>query len=182
MGIWTPGKEQLINGNDHNAEDPGRACREKVVEAGELINCRVDIVLGNDVTAPVAIAEFEKLGKENVFDRERSCWFPITSPPTKISNPPNSAKSCVNSPVPKESNTTEVGQMGIEHACCQSRVWCCPAMIIGADSHTCTYGALGAFATGVGSTDMAAAMATGEAWFKVPETINSYIVANSPNG
>ncbi len=151
------------------AEHAGR----KVVETGELINCRVDIVLGNDVTAPVAIAEFEKLGQEKVFDRERIVLVPDHFAPNK------DIKSAEQCKIMREFARAkgikyyfEVGQMGIEHCLLPEQGLVLPGdVIIGADSHTCTYGALGAFATGVGSTDMAAAMATGEAWFKVPETI-----------
>jgi 3-isopropylmalate/(R)-2-methylmalate dehydratase large subunit len=146
---------------------------KKAVEAGELINCRVDVVLGNDVTAPVAISEFEKLGKEEVYDREKIVLVPDHFAPNK------DIKSAEQCKIMREfarakgiKNYFEIGQMGIEHCLLPEQGLVLPGdVIIGADSHTCTYGALGAFATGVGSTDMAAAMATGEAWFKVPETI-----------
>lgn len=146
---------------------------KKAVEAGELINCRIDVVLGNDVTAPVAISEFEKLGKEEVYDREKIVLVPDHFAPNK------DIKSAEQCKIMREfarakgiKNYFEIGQMGIEHCLLPEQGLVLPGdVIIGADSHTCTYGALGAFATGVGSTDMAAAMATGEAWFKVPETI-----------
>lgn len=146
---------------------------KKMVEPGELINCRVDIVLGNDVTAPVAIAEFEKLGQENVYDQDKIVLVPDHFAPNK------DIKSAEQCKLMREfarakgiKNYFEIGQMGIEHCLLPEQGLVLPGdVIIGADSHTCTYGALGAFATGVGSTDMAAAMATGEAWFKVPETI-----------
>lgn len=146
---------------------------KKVVEAGELINCRVDIVLGNDVTAPVAISEFEKLGQDNVYDQEKIVLVPDHFAPNKDIKSAEQCKVMRDFARAKGiKNYFEIGQMGIEHCLLPERGLVLPGdVIIGADSHTCTYGALGAFATGVGSTDMAAAMATGEAWFKVPETI-----------
>lgn len=143
------------------------------VEAGELINCKLDVVLGNDVTSPVAIEEFNKLGLDKVFDQEKVVMVPDHFAPNKDIK---SAEQCkVMRDFAKEygiKNYFEIGQMGIEHCLLPEQGLALPGdLIIGADSHTCTYGALGAFATGVGSTDMAAAMATGEAWFKVPESI-----------
>lgn len=143
------------------------------VEAGELINCKLDVVLGNDVTSPVAIEEFNKLGLDKVFDQEKVVMVPDHFAPNK------DIKSAEQCKVVREfarkfgiKNYFEIGQMGIEHCLLPEQGLALPGdLIIGADSHTCTYGALGAFATGVGSTDMAAAMATGEAWFKVPESI-----------
>ncbi len=143
------------------------------VEPGQLINCKLDIVLGNDITTPVAIPEFEKLGNKKVFDKDRVVLVPDHFVPNK------DIKSAEQSKVMREfalqqeiSNYFEVGQMGIEHCLLPEQGIVVPGdLIIGADSHTCTYGALGAFATGVGSTDMAAGMATGEGWFKVPDTI-----------
>ncbi|MEN6463177.1 MAG: 3-isopropylmalate dehydratase large subunit [Syntrophomonas sp.] len=143
------------------------------IEPGELINCSLDIVLGNDVTTPVAITEFDKLGINKVFDQDKVVLVPDHFAPNKDIK---SAEQC------KEvrtfarklgiKNYFEIGTMGIEHCLLPEQGLVLPGdLIIGADSHTCTYGALGAFATGVGSTDMAAGMATGEAWFKVPETI-----------
>ena len=157
------------------------ADREQV-EPGELINCRVDIVLGNDVTTPVAIKEFEKIGVERVFDAERVVIVPDHFTPNKDINSAEQARRV------REfarqygiSNYFEVGRMGIEHCLLPQEGLVVPGdLIIGADSHTCTYGALGAFATGVGSTDMAAAMATGEAWFKVPETIKFVYYGEMP--
>lgn len=148
------------------------AGRERV-EPGELINCRVDIVLGNDVTAPVAIAEFNKLETKKVFDKDAVVLVPDHFTPNK------DIKAAEQSKIMRDfarrqgvKNYFEIGQMGIEHCLLPEQGLVLPGdLIIGADSHTCTYGALGAFATGVGSTDMAAAMATGEAWFKVPESI-----------
>lgn len=146
---------------------------KKVVEPGELINCRVDIVLGNDVTAPVAIAEFEKLGQEKVYDQDKIVLVPDHFAPNKDIKSAEQCKLMRDFARAKGiKNYFEIGQMGIEHCLLPEQGLVLPGdVIIGADSHTCTYGALGAFATGVGSTDMAAAMATGEAWFKVPETI-----------
>ncbi|WP_227764497.1 3-isopropylmalate dehydratase large subunit [Zhaonella formicivorans] len=143
------------------------------VEPGELINAKLDIVLGNDITAPVAIKEFEKLGLEKVFDAERICLVPDHFTPNKDIKSAEQAKMLRD--FAKKHNLTnyfEIGRMGVEHCLLPEAGIVVPGdVIIGADSHTCTYGALGAFATGVGSTDMAAGMATGEAWFKVPESI-----------
>ncbi|MBO8158101.1 3-isopropylmalate dehydratase large subunit [Thermosyntropha sp.] len=143
------------------------------VEPGELINCKVDVVLGNDVTSPVAIAEFNKLGVDKVFDKERIMLVPDHFTPNKDIKSAEQCKTVREFARKYEiKNYFEIGQMGIEHCLLPEQGLVLPGdLIIGADSHTCTYGALGAFATGVGSTDMAAAMATGEAWFKVPETI-----------
>lgn len=143
------------------------------VEPGQLINAKVDIVLGNDITAPVAIKEFRKTGKEKVFDKERIVLVPDHFTPNKDIQSANQAKMLRE--FAKEQEIThyfEIGRMGIEHCLLPEQGIVGPGdVIIGADSHTCTYGALGAFATGVGSTDMAAGMALGEAWFKIPESI-----------
>lgn len=143
------------------------------VEPGELISAKVDLVLGNDVTAPVAIREFAKIGVEKVFDPERIALVPDHFAPNKDIK---SAEQCrVMREFAREQKIAhyyEVGQMGIEHCLLPEQGLTLPGdLIIGADSHTCTYGAVGAFATGVGSTDMAAAMALGEVWLKVPESI-----------
>lgn len=143
------------------------------VSPGQLVNARVDIVLGNDITAPIAIEEFRKIGIDRVFDRERVVLVPDHSAPNKDIK---SAELCrIIRDFANEQelvNYFEVGRMGIEHALLPELGLVVPGdIVIGADSHTCTYGALGALATGVGSTDMAAGMATGEAWFKVPKTI-----------
>lgn len=143
------------------------------VEAGDLITAKLDVVLANDVTAPVAIQEFERLGLNKVFDSERIVLVEDHFVPAK------DIKSAEQAKVVREfarkhnlKHFYDVGEMGIEHCLLPEKGIVAPGdLIIGADSHTCTYGALGAFATGVGSTDLAAAMATGEAWFKVPETI-----------
>lgn len=143
------------------------------VAPGELINCRLDLVLANDITAPVAINEFEKLGVDRVFDPERVVLVPDHFTPNK------DIKSAEQSKRVREFarrfgivNYFEVGRMGIEHCLLPEQGLVVPGdCMIGADSHTCTYGAIGAFATGVGSTDLAAAMATGECWFRVPESM-----------
>ncbi|PKM80511.1 MAG: 3-isopropylmalate dehydratase large subunit [Firmicutes bacterium HGW-Firmicutes-14] len=143
------------------------------VEPGELINCKVDIVLGNDITAPVAIREFEKIGVPDVFDKEKVVLIPDHFTPNKDIKSAEQAK-LMRDFAKKHglTNYFEVGRMGIEHCLLPEQGIVLPGdVVIGADSHTCTYGALGAFSTGVGSTDMAAGMASGEVWFKVPESI-----------
>jgi 3-isopropylmalate/(R)-2-methylmalate dehydratase large subunit len=140
---------------------------------GMLINARVDIALGNDITAPIAIAEFRKATGEKVFDRTKVVLVADHFTPTKDID---SARQCqVMRNFAREQEIVhyyESGDVGVEHALLPEKGIVLPGdLVIGADSHTCTYGALGAFATGVGSTDLAAAMLTGEAWFKVPETI-----------
>ncbi|MFW5999615.1 MAG: 3-isopropylmalate dehydratase large subunit [Halanaerobiaceae bacterium] len=143
------------------------------VEPGEVVNARVDMVLGNDVTAPVAIKEFEKIGVDEVFDRERVILVPDHFAPNKDINSAGQCQMMRSFARDKEiENYFEVGEMGIEHCLLPEQGLIMPGeIIIGADSHTCTYGALGALGTGVGSTDMAAAMATGKAWFRVPLTL-----------
>jgi len=145
----------------------------KEVEAGQLIEAQVDIALANDVTAPIAIAEFEKLGVEKVFDNERVLLIPDHFTPNKDIKSAEQAKILREFAQRQElKNYFEIGRVGIEHVLLPEQGLVLPGdLIVGADSHTCTYGALGAFATGVGSTDLAAAMATGKVWFKVPETI-----------
>ncbi len=143
------------------------------VEAGQLIEAKVDLVLGNDVTAPVAIKEFEKIGVAEVFDRRRIALVPDHFAPNKDIK---SAEQCkiMRDFARKQGieHYFEIGRMGIEHALLPEQGLVLPGeLVVGADSHTCTYGAVGAFSTGVGSTDMAAAMAAGTAWFKVPKAI-----------
>jgi len=143
------------------------------VEPGQLINARVDLVLGNDITAPIGIEEFRRIGATKVFDPDKVVLIPDHFVPNKDIK---SAQQCqLMRQFAKEQNLThyyEVGEMGIEHALLPEQGLVLPGdLVIGADSHTCTYGALGAFSTGVGSTDFAAAMITGEAWFRVPETM-----------
>ena len=145
----------------------------KQVEAGQLIMAKVDMVLGNDITSPVAINEFEKAGFNHVFDREKITMVMDHFAPNKDIK---AAQQCKQSRTFADKydikNFYDVGEMGIEHALLPEKgLVTAGELVIGADSHTCTYGALGAFSTGVGSTDMAAGMATGELWFKVPEAI-----------
>ena len=143
------------------------------VDAGQLIEAKVDLVLGNDITTPVAITEFEKAGFTQVFDKEKIAIVLDHYTPCKDIK---SAQLCKQARdfARKHAITNffDVGHMGVEHALLPEQGLCAPGeIIVGADSHTCTYGALGAFSTGVGSTDMAAAMATGSLWFKVPAAI-----------
>ena len=146
---------------------------KKEVSAGELINAKVDLVLANDITAPIAISEFKKIGAKGVFDKDRVALVPDHFVPQKDIK---AAEQCkLLREFSREYDISlyfEVGRMGIEHALLPEEGLVVPGdLVIGADSHTCTYGALGAFSTGVGSTDVAAAMATGECWFKVPEAM-----------
>lgn len=143
------------------------------VEAGQLIQVKLDMVLGNDVTTPVAVKEFEKIGIQEVFDREKIAIVPDHFTPNKDIQAAEQCKVIREFARSKGIvNYFEIGQMGIEHALLPEKgLVVAGDVVIGADSHTCTYGALGAFATGVGSTDLAAVMATGELWFKVPPTI-----------
>lgn len=143
------------------------------VHPGLLINARLDIALGNDITAPIAISEFRKTGAKQVFDKEKVVLVPDHFTPNKDIS--SAEQSKILRDFAREQSLThyyEVGEVGVEHALLPEQGVVLPGdLIIGADSHTCTYGALGAFSTGVGSTDFAAAMLTGESWFKVPETI-----------
>ncbi|WP_213996117.1 3-isopropylmalate dehydratase large subunit [Tepidanaerobacter syntrophicus] len=143
------------------------------VEPGELIMADVDLALANDITGPVAIEEFKKAGGEKVFNQEKIALIPDHFAPNKDIKSAELCKSLRE--FAKEQNILhyyEVGRMGIEHALLPEQGIVLPGdLVIGADSHTCTYGALGAFSTGVGSTDLAFAMMTGQCWFKVPETI-----------
>lgn len=146
---------------------------QEQVKVGEIVNARVDMVLGNDITSPVAIKEFNKIGVDKVFDKDRIALVPDHFAPNKDIKAAEQVK-VVREFAQKHdiTNYFEIGQMGIEHVLLPEKGLTLPGeIIIGADSHTCTYGALGALGTGVGSTDMAAAMATGKAWFKVPPTI-----------
>ena len=145
----------------------------KEVSPGELINAKVDLVLANDITAPIAIKEFKKIGAKGVFDKNRIALIPDHFAPQKDIKAAEQCKMLKD--FSREYSIGlyfEVGRMGIEHALLPEEGLVVPGdLIIGADSHTCTYGALGAFSTGVGSTDFAAAMAAGECWFKVPESM-----------
>jgi len=146
---------------------------KEYVEPGELINAKLDLVLANDITAPIAIREFEKIGAETVFDKDRVAFVPDHSTPNKDIKSAELVK--IMREFAKKHGLTyffEIGRMGVEHTLIPDEGLVGPGdCVIGADSHTCTYGALGAFSTGVGSTDLAAAMALGETWFKVPEQI-----------
>ena len=148
------------------------------VEAGQLIRCKLDMVLGNDVTTPVAINEFEKAGFTGVFNNEKISMVMDHFTPNKDIKSAAHTKQCRDfASKLKIKNYFDVGDMGIEHALLPEKgLVASGECIIGADSHTCTYGALGAFSTGVGSTDMAAGMATGEAWFKVPSAIKFNLI------
>ncbi|MEG0371018.1 MAG: 3-isopropylmalate dehydratase large subunit [Clostridium sp.] len=141
--------------------------------AGQLIKARLDLVLGNDITTPVAIKEFNKVGKNEVFHKSKIAIVPDHFTPNKDIKSAEQVKFIREFANEKEiENFFEIGEMGIEHALLPEKgLVVAGDVVIGADSHTCTYGALGAFSTGIGSTDMAAGMATGEAWFKVPEAI-----------
>lgn len=143
------------------------------VSAGQLIMAQTDLVLANDITAPVAIREFEKIGVKSVFDREKIALVPDHFTPNKDIKSAQQAKQMRDfAHAQGIVNYFEIGEMGIEHALLPEKGLVVPGdLVIGADSHTCTYGALGAFSTGVGSTDMAGGMAAGEIWLKVPEAI-----------
>ena len=151
------------------------------VEPGQLITCKLDMVLANDVTAPPSIKEFEKIGKP-VFDREKIALIPDHFQPAKDIKSADLAKSVRDfSRKHKLVNYFEAGRVGIEHVILPEMGIVGPGMLtIGADSHTCTYGAVNGFSTGVGTTDLAVAMATGEAWFKVPESINVHLTGKKP--
>ncbi|MCR5755373.1 MAG: 3-isopropylmalate dehydratase large subunit [Acetatifactor sp.] len=147
------------------------------VKAGQLIEANLDLVLGNDITSPVAIKEMEKMKVQGVFDKDKIALVPDHFVPNKDIKSAEHCK-CVREFARRNeiTNYFEVGEMGIEHALLPEKgLTVAGDVIIGADSHTCTYGALGAFSTGVGSTDMAAGMATGKAWFKVPSAIRFHL-------
>lgn len=151
------------------------------VSAGQLIEARLDLVLGNDITSPVAIHEMDKMTVDGVFDKDKIALVPDHFVPNKDIKSAEHCK-CVREFAAKYdiTNYFEVGEMGIEHALLPEKgLTVAGDVIIGADSHTCTYGALGAFSTGVGSTDMAAGMATGLAWFKVPSAIK-FVLTGKP--
>ncbi|MBI4823559.1 MAG: 3-isopropylmalate dehydratase large subunit [Nitrospirae bacterium] len=146
---------------------------KKELSPGELIIAKVDFVLANDITAPIAISEFKKTGAKEVFDKDRVAFVPDHFAPAKDIKAAEQCKQLRD--FAKNYNLShyfEVGRMGIEHAILPEEGLVLPGeVIVGADSHTCTYGALGAFSTGMGSTDIAFAMATGECWFKVPKSM-----------
>jgi 3-isopropylmalate/(R)-2-methylmalate dehydratase large subunit len=145
---------------------------KKVLSPGDFINVRPDMILSNDITAPIAIKEFRKLGVKKVFDPNKIVMVPDHFVPNKDIASAEQAKMLREFAQEQGIIYFECGQMGIEHVLLHEQGLVLPGdVIIGADSHTCTYGALGAFATGMGSTDIATAMATGEIWMKVPQTI-----------
>ncbi len=145
----------------------------KSVKAGQLIEAELDLVLGNDITSPVAIGEMKKMNTQTVFDKDKIALVMDHFIPNKDIKSAENCKCCREFACRHEiSNYFDVGEMGIEHALLPEKgLVVAGDAVIGADSHTCTYGALGAFSTGVGSTDMAAGMVTGKAWFKVPSAI-----------
>ncbi len=152
------------------------------VTAGQLIEANLDMVLGNDVTAPVAIHEMEKMTIKKVFDKDKIALVPDHFTPNKDIKSAQHCKCMREFAYDQEiNNYFEIGEMGIEHALLPEKgLVVAGGTVIGADSHTCTYGALGAFSTGVGSTDMAAGMATGRAWFKVPSALK-FILTGKPS-
>ena len=154
----------------------------KEVVAGQLIEANLDLVLGNDITSPVAVNEFNKIGCDCVFDKNKVAIVPDHFTPNKDIKAAEQCKFIREFAKDKEiKNYFEVGQMGIEHALIPEKGLVVPGdVVIGADSHTCTYGALGAFSTGIGSTDMAAGMATGKAWFKVPSALK-FVLTGKPS-
>lgn len=151
------------------------------VEPGQLIRASVDFLLANDITAPQAIPEFDKIGRP-VFDPEKIALIPDHFIPNKDIKSAEQAKVMRDFARKHQiSHYVEVGRMGIEHVLLPEMGWVLPGeVIIGADSHTCTYGAVGAFATGVGGTDLGASMATGDTWFKVPSTIKVELTGAMP--
>lgn len=150
-----------------------RHCSQRKVKAGDFVYTQVDLALGNDITAPIAIDQFKKTGAKKVFDRYKVVLVPDHFTPAKDIKSAMQAKILRDfAKQQKIVHYYEVGRMGIEHALLPELGLVGPGdLVIGADSHTCTYGALGAFSTGVGSTDLAAAWATGHCWFKVPTTL-----------
>lgn len=151
------------------------------VVAGQLIEAGLDLVLGNDITTPVAIKEFEKIGGTGVYDKSKVVIVPDHFTPNKDIKAAEQCKCVRQFAYSQEiENYFEVGEMGIEHALLPEKgLVVAGDVVIGADSHTCTYGALGAFSTGIGSTDMAAGMATGKAWFKVPSAMK-FVLTGEP--
>ena len=148
------------------------------VKAGQLIEAELDLVLGNDITSPVAINEMKKMNRQTVFDKDKIALVMDHFIPNKDIKSAENCKCCREFACRHEiSNYFDVGDMGIEHALLPEKgLVVAGDAVIGADSHTCTYGALGAFSTGVGSTDMAAGLVTGQAWFKVPSAIRFELV------
>jgi 3-isopropylmalate/(R)-2-methylmalate dehydratase large subunit len=153
------------------------------VVPGQLIEADIDLVLGNDITTPVAVNEFTKTGIDKVFDKSKVAIVPDHFTPNKDIKAAEQCKMIREFAQKMEvENYFEIGEMGIEHCLIPEKGLAVPGdLIIGADSHTCTYGALGAFSTGVGSTDMAAGMATGKCWFKVPSALK-FVLKGKPRG
>ncbi|MCM8809741.1 MAG: 3-isopropylmalate dehydratase large subunit [Candidatus Omnitrophica bacterium] len=150
-------------------------CNKRKVFQGEFIECDVDLILANDITGPLAIEEFEKVGGKKVFNPEKIVLVPDHFTPCKDIKSAELVKKLREFSKKYKVKFYEIGQVGIEHALLPEQGLTLPGqLIIGADSHTCTYGAVGAFSTGVGSTDVAYAMITGKLWFKVPETIKFF--------
>ena len=180
QNIWN--KEDVIMGMTMTQKILAAHAGLDQVVAGQLIEADLDLVLGNDVTAPVAIHEMEKMTIKKVFDKDKIALVPDHFTPNK------DIKSAENCKYMREfandqeiTNYFEIGEMGIEHALLPEKgLVVAGNVVIGADSHTCTYGALGAFSTGVGSTDMAAGMATGKAWFKIPSAIK-FVLTGKPS-
>ena len=148
-------------------------CGRESVTPGEFIEARVDLCLGNDITAPIAIREFESLGAPGVFDKSRIALVPDHFTPNKDIKSAEQAKILRDFAAKHQLDLYfEIGKMGVEHALLPEQGLVVSGdLVIGADSHTCTYGALGAFSTGVGSTDLAACIYSGEVWLRVPETM-----------
>jgi 3-isopropylmalate/(R)-2-methylmalate dehydratase large subunit len=154
----------------------------KEIAAGQLINAKVDIALGNDITAPIAIKEFKKAKGKKIFDKDKIALVLDHFTPNKDISSAQQCKFIREFAIEQQiTHFYEGGNVGVEHALLPERGIVLPGdLVIGADSHTCTYGALGAFATGVGSTDLAAAMLTGELWFKVPQSMKFVINGKMP--
>ena len=175
INLRTSSKERMVNTMGMTMTQKILAAHAGLdsVQAGQLILASLDLVLGNDITSPVAIKEFNKLGKNGVFNKDKITMVMDHFAPNKDIKAAEQCKMCRDFCGEKEvSHFYDVGQMGIEHALLPEKgLVTAGNVVIGADSHTCTYGALGAFSTGVGSTDMACGMAIGKAWFKVPSAI-----------
>ena len=147
-------------------------CGKKEITAGDFINAKVDVVLANDITAPIAIKEFKKIGLNRVFDPQKVVFVPDHFVPNKDINSAEQVKMLREFACEYGVTFFETGRMGVEHVILHEKGIVLPGdLVVGADSHTCTYGALGAFSTGMGSTDIGMAMASGEVWMKVPKTI-----------
>ena len=174
-------KEGLSYGNDNDAKNLSQAAHRDSVSAGDLLVSQVDLVLANDITGPPAINEFEKIGKP-VFDKNKIALVPDHFSPCKDIKSATMCKRMRDFARKHEiKNYFEVGQMGIEHALLPDKGLVAPGeIIIGADSHTCTYGALNALSTGMGQTDIGCAMASGTSWFKVPQAIKVNLTGKLP--